>query len=194
MKYVFLICLVLLAACSPGLDRVVDQERTNPRLYEPELPNEYVIASTAVGLAVEEILYGMLRAAEFSPGCEMWGYEGPLGRYIVYIWDSGSSLGGFSLVNLDNGLANSIKQQLPLGHGSTVYGLSDLRKGLAEIGYQQLTSPTQVPTDADANTIKGMIERLPPTMAMWKYIPLNLMFLVFPEAMIYFGNFEGGVS
>lgn len=194
MKYLFLILLIFLAACGPGLDRVVDQERTNPRLYqEVDLPDEYV-TSTVVALAVEEILYGMLRAAEFSPGCEVWLYEGYLGKYVVYMWDSGVATGGFSLVNLESGLASSIEQQLPLGHGSTVYGLADLRKGLAEVGYRQLTSPDQIPQQGNANSIRGMIEKIPPTMAAWKYIPLNLMFFIFPESMIYFGNYEGGRS
>ena len=193
MKYLFLILLIFLAACGPGLERVVDQERTNPRLYQtPDLPDEYV-TSTVTILAVEEILFGMLRAAEGAQGTEVWLYEGYLGRYVVYIWDAGSSIGGFSLVNLESGIAQSVEQQLPLGHGSTVYGLADLRSGLAEVGYRQV-NPTNIPHEGNADSIRGMIERLPPTMAAWKYIPLNLMFLVFPESMIYFGNYEGGRS
>ena len=183
---------LMLISCGPQhLDRVVDTTRTNPALYESTLPEDYVAAGAALALPLEEVFFGMLRAAEGASGTSVWHYVGPLGEYYVYVWDAGAAQGGFSLVNATTGVAQSVSDQLPLGHQSSIYDLADLVKGLKEMGYTQLKNPrTELPTDVNDLAIKRIISTLPPSLPVWMCLS-NGLFFVFPESMIWFGHVGG---
>lgn len=171
-----------------SLEELVDTDRTNPALYNE--PDD--VAEASAVLAITEVLYGMLRASEGAIGTSVWHYEGLLGEYYVYIWDAGVGSGGFSLVDVTQGVAQSVHNQAPLGHASDIYGLSDLIEGLKEMGYKEVRNPrVDLPSEGNHLAIKRVIEQLPQTPPLW-HIMRNVFVIAFPDAMIWWTTHEGG--
>lgn len=191
---VILLVAVYLLSCGLPLASVVDTHKTNEALYQEfEFQGEYTIAAVSA-LGVTDILDGMLSAASGIPGTQVWYYNGLLGEFYVYIWNIDGATGGFSLLNCDGRMVESILNQSTLGHVSSTYEIADLIVGLKEQGFVRVDNPhTNLPPRASAEYIRGLMEAMPATLPIWKIFN-NTMIFVFPETMIWWGPIEGGNS
>ena len=171
----------------------VDWERTSPRYLEMWENNSKTLerfAVSSVGLvAVQEVLYGMLSAAEGASGTSLWYYNGPLGEFVVYIWNISNSQAGFALVDCGVGsdVATSMGKNIPMGNSFPSYDVPAFIDALKKEGYREIHK-SALPFKASATPIKRVIELLPPTMPLWQSMLNNFFVLVFPETMIYFGH------
>lgn len=194
---------VSLSGCSPAeqtitlADLPIDTEKTNPKIYNPidyGLPANALLVSSMT-LTAEEVLYGSLRAAESCAGTQCWYYNGMLGEYVIYIWDSAMNRAGYSLINLDQGLGKSLEMQMRLGYNSTdMYNLSKFMSDLREMGYVEISS-NELPESVNANALREFIRNTPTTVPIWAVLENSFPFVIaFPDLMIYFAPLEGGSS
>lgn len=175
-----ILALALVACAGSGvtLADVVDQGRTDPRLYA-ETDFEPLISPVVPQLPTE-VLYGMLRCAEGQAGTSVWRFmdEAIQIEYYIYIWDAGLAEGGFAYVNTAGGIMPNNGMNAP------VFEIADLLSWMRADGWKEV-EPANLPRALDAQSIQEAIRGLPASVPLWQ-APANLFLMIFPGAMIYF--------